>query len=291
MATTALEDHIASHYPKLPARLQYAADFLVGHQMDVATRSMRYVSEQAGLAPSTLTRLAQALNFESYENLRDMCRTSLDGRSTMAQRAQRIQSHTVTLGGTSFLESQVAACQDNLQSLKSDIMEAKLAEAVALLSGARQVLLYGAFSSTGITEYFSYLANFIAPNWRLAGRLGANLSTSLIDLTDQDAIVVITHAPFARKALMAAQMASEQKASVVVITNSLTCPALKGAGVGFVVPSESPHFFSSYAATITLIETLIGMLAASNDGKSQERIGLIEDRGRALDDFWGDYSE
>lgn len=288
---SALEKHIANYYAELPTRLQFTADYVVTHNIDVATRSLRYVSEQAGVAPSTLTRLAQALEFESYEALRDLCRQSIQTETSMSKRAERLRSEANQDNVPSFLTRQLDACINNMHALKSDMTEAKLTECVTVLAEARNVLLYGAFSSTGISEYFNYLASFVAPNWKLAGRLGANLSTTLADLSQSDAMVIITHAPFARKALAAAELAAQQKAFVLVITNNPSCPALQHARVGFVVPSEGPHFFSSYAATIALIETIIGMLAALETSKSHERIALIENQGRTLQEFWEDKPE
>jgi DNA-binding MurR/RpiR family transcriptional regulator len=154
------------------------------------------------------------------------------------------------------------------------------------LTQARRVVLFGAYASTGIIEYFAYLANFFTSDWRIAGRMGASLSTAIADLEKGDALVIITKPPFARRSILAAKMASELGVYVVVITDSYRCPALEFASTYFIIPTESPQFFSSYVATLMLIETLVGMLVARAGASARQRIEDVERDNRQLGEFW-----
>ena len=134
----------------------------------------------------------------------------------------------------------------------------------------------------------AYMASFIRDNWTLAGRGGASLGSKLMTMDDRDALIIITKPPFAPRVINAAKIARAHGIYVVVISDTHTCEALRHASSGFIVPSNSPHFFSSYTATVFLVETIIGKLAAQTDASAAERIAMIEQLNRRLQETCSD---
>ena len=186
------------------------------------------------------------------------------------------------------MDRQVAACMANIEDMKALNPHARVDEAVDLMLAARQVVLFGAFGSSGIVEYMAYLANYFAPNWTLAGRRGASLGASVSGLGPGDVLFVVTTAPHASRAVIAAEAASAQGAAVIVVTDTHTCPAVRHATVSFFVASDSPQFFSSYAATLVLMEGLIATLIARSPDDLTERIAGVDAGNRKLGEFWSD---
>ncbi len=87
-----IEDRISDSYSDLSAKLKEAADYVVAHQVDVAARSLRSVSAASGVSPATLSRLARTLGFETYEEMREMCRNAVGGRAmSFSERAERLK--------------------------------------------------------------------------------------------------------------------------------------------------------------------------------------------------------
>ncbi|WP_287186625.1 MurR/RpiR family transcriptional regulator [Rhodovulum sp.] len=282
-----IEDKIAAEYGRLSAKLRDAADYVAGHPVDVATRSLRAISASSGLAPATFSRLARALGFASYEEMRELSRNAVGRRYvSFSERVRRLQADAGAGERPPFLMRQASACASNIEAMTRLIDPDRLEATVERLHGARQVVLFGALGSTGIVEYMAYMGNYLAANWRLAGRMGASLASAMADLTAADALVVLTKPPYARRSILAAGMGHERGAYVVVITDTHACPALKWADQGFILPSESPHFFSSYAASLVLAETIIGMMAARAGPKAKARIEEVEERGHSLDELW-----
>ncbi len=283
-----IEDRVSQHYDTLSAKLRAAADYVVANQLDVATRSLRNVSATSGLAPATFSRLARALEFDTFEALRETCRGALwDRGASFADRAARLTGSPAAEG--SILERHSSACARNISDMSDAQHNARLAATVDVLAQAGQVLLFGTFSSTGIVEYMAYLAQYCRPNWSLAGRMGTSLGQAVTDLGAGDVLLIVTKTPYARRAVAAADLARENGAKVVVITDSHTCPALKFAAFSFIVPSDSPQFFSSYAATIALIETMIAMLVAQDPDRASARIREVELQNQRLGEFWADH--
>lgn len=281
-----LDAKIAANYATLSAKLRQAADFVVKNPVDTATRSLRSVAQESGIAPATFSRLARALDFDSFDDLRDVLRAAIGKQvKSFSERAKRLQS-AHSEGRTSFRSAHLSACINNLTQMGDRLDPGQMEATVERLHGARNVLLLGALGSTGIMEYMSYMANFFSENWNLASRMGASLGSGLASLDERDALIIMTKPPFASQSIRAAELARAQGAYVVVITDTYACPALKHASSGYIVPTDSPHFYSSYTATLFLVETLIGMLAGRAGRRAQERIEDVQTKNRQLGEVW-----
>lgn len=280
------EQQLSGKYTLLSTKLKEAADFVVSNPIDVATRSLRTISKDAKLSPATFSRMSTALGYDSYEDLRDVLRNSIEQKSnTFSHRVETLQQrHDDEDYG--FQKQHVMDCSANIARLSSTIHAGQMETCVERLHKARRVLVVGGLGSTGIAEYLTYMASFISGKWSMASRMGASLSSGLEGMSNVDVIIVITMPPFATNSLKAAQEAVVTGAFVLVITDTHTCPALVHASASFIVPTDSQHFFSSYASTLVLAEIMIGMLAGRAGAPARERIADVEQRNRRLSEVW-----
>lgn len=277
---------IAASYAELSDSLRSAADFVVENRLDVATRSLRSVAASSGVSPASFSRLARALGYENYEELREEARRDIDPQSeNYSTKARKIRMEATQPGAQPFLSRQVDACLSNIGALIDDTDLAALNAAADRLATARKVVLIGALGSAGIADYFAYLVNWFADGWSVVGRNGVTLASALARLTKDDAVVVISKAPYASRSVRATKLASERGASVIVLTDSHAFPGLRYANDIFIQRSESPQFFESYAATVVLVEALAGMLVARAGPDAEARIQEIADENRLLEEF------
>lgn len=278
-----LDTRIAARYNDLSGRLKQAADYIVSNPFDVATRSLRSVAEESDLAPASFSRLARALGYDSFGALRGDIRIAMDQRVNK-RRPDRLKQLTDMQedSGQGFMRAHFAACADNIHRLADQIDEPALEQVVHRLHAARLVLVMGELASSGVAGQMTYQASLLFDNWRMAGRTGSLLGAELAALGPGDALIIVTKPPFAARAVHAAALARGKGAFVVVITDTHTCPALQHASAQFIIPSESPNFFSSYAASLCFAETLIGMLAGIGSDGSRARIDEVERNSRQL---------
>ena len=283
---TTFESRLADRYGSLSDALRQAADFLRANPVDIATRPLRTVSRESGVSPAAFSRLSRALDYENFDDLREEFRASLGRRvQNFADRAEQLQD-AHGRGETAFLDDHLSACQTNL-ALLADRIDRRMLEATAdRLSASRKVLLQGGLGSTGVTEHLAYLASFHTDNWVMAGRMGASLGGGIIGMDARDAIVIVTKPPFANRSIKAAELAASRGVYVVVITDTPACSALQYASSRFIVPTESPHFYSSYVGTLFLVETLIGMVVGRTGETARTRIADVENANRTLAEVW-----
>jgi len=278
------DTRMAEKYAALSPRLRQAADHVAANPIDTATRGLRAVAAEARLAPATFTRMAHGLGYANFEALREAMRAQLASKvRRFAERADDIR-HEGRAGGPGLLARYRNACVGNIDSLCAGLDPAALERVADRLAAARRVVLVGGLGSLGPATYAAYMGRFLGPGWELAGQGGGSLGAALARLGSQDALVVITKPPSARASIRAAEVAARAGAFVVVVTDSLTCPALPHAAAHFIVPDETPNFFSSYVATVFLLETLVAMVARRVGPDVTERIARIEAQNRLLDE-------
>lgn len=280
-----LEERVAARYAGLTGQLRKAADFVLSNPLDIVSRSLRVISADSGVSPATFSRLARALGFASFEEMKECSRQSVGPHViSLSEKAEMLRSTSVS--GASILNRQSQACISNIEEFVRRTDEAKLKNAANLLLNAQRVVLLGALASTGVTEYMAYLAQYFSPNWLLAGRMGASVGSQIATLKPGDVIFIVTKSPYAERAVIAAKLAREAGGDVVLITDSHKCPGLPYATYGFVVPSESPQFFSSYVVTLVLIETLIAMIVALSEADATAAIKRVEAKNSELGEYW-----
>lgn len=282
-----IEERISRNYAGLSDKLQVTADYVAKNPVDIATRSLRSLAATSGVSPATFSRLARALGYEDYESMREDARTAMGRKmESFSDRAQSLRAAAVPHDASIYLTRQAAACITNIEKLDQNMTANQLERAVDILHRAKNVLLVGSLGSAGFADYFAYLAHWFTPHWFVAGRNGTTLAATLARLGPDDALLAIAKAPYARRTVSALRAARDRDIPVILITDSHAAPALEFASLGMVVPTESPQFFSSYAATLVLIETIVTMLLARAGEGAEDMIRDAEIQVHALGETW-----
>ena len=290
-AAHSIEARIARRFDGLSPQLRRAASYVLEHPDEVASRSLRQISRAAEIAPPTLSRLARALDCDSYEQLREICRQEIKRRRiSLSEKARVLQG----LGGDAeaddgqpFILRQTDAVLGGLQSLVQDIEIADLRAATDSLRKARRVLLIGSMSASYSMQYMNYMAAMAFDNWQIVDtRPGLAVPGSLLTVSQADAVIVISHAPYARRSVQLAELCHESGAYVLAITDQISSPLLKVASAHFLVSAESPQFFPSNVATLCLIESIMGMLIRRGGPAVGDRIAAAEAANATLGEYW-----
>lgn len=278
-------DRISARYSKLSNTLQTAADFIIANPPDVASRSLRSIANAAGMSPASLTRLAKALDYESYEELREDIRTTVSEKfEPISDRAKRIRASHEDRSKNSFL-AQGETMRANIDAVFTELDEQQIIDVSKTLLRAQKVHLIGALGSAGALDQFAYMASWFSKNWTVTGKNGNSLAAALANLTKEDVVIVLSMKPFAKRSIMATQFAMEKKAKIIVVTDSHKFPGLQYADSHFMVRSESSNFFSSYTAVIALFETIIGTMVELGGKEADIAISQVEETNKKLEQF------
>jgi DNA-binding MurR/RpiR family transcriptional regulator len=74
MPVEAIWQQINQRYDGFSPQLRRAARYVRDHPQDVALNSLRALASSAGVSPTSMTRLMQALEFDTFDEFQDMHR-------------------------------------------------------------------------------------------------------------------------------------------------------------------------------------------------------------------------
>ncbi|HEX9464959.1 MAG TPA: MurR/RpiR family transcriptional regulator [Alphaproteobacteria bacterium] len=275
-----MHDVLGAAMDRLSPQLRRAARFLSRHPDLVAIHSLRDLAKSAAVTPATFVRLAQALGFAGYPELRrEILGRILPGALSYAAKAERLQS----VGDPSGIYEQIFNTQiTNLGATQRANGVDVIRASAETLERARRVWIVGLRSLYPLAFYLHYVWSFFRRDLFLAASPSGVLDNALFAIERGDAMVVMTMAPYSRDAVAAAEMAAKAGARVVALTDSDLSPLAPHADHVLVAATDTPSFFHSLTAASGVVEALVAMLASRGGAKALKAIRRTQDRLEAM---------
>lgn len=285
-----INERLKEMLPQLPRALQVVSTYMLEHPGDIATLSMRKVAGNAGVSLPNFARLAKMLGYDTYGELREVYRRQVQQNDINEYhlRAENLQKSGGDAGARELWEEFREATVSNISTLFGTIDPDYFADVAKVLTESRTVFLAGMQASASFSAYAHYLGGMASGKFRLVRGDGGVFADPIAEISEDDAMIVISHQPSSRVSVELAQIAKERGASVIAITDSPASPAAIEADYVLLAPNRGPMFFESYANTTVLIEVLIGFFSVAQPSGMIERIERIEaDRAR-MNEYWND---
>lgn len=276
MDVDVLEALTPSKIAALSPQLRRAARFVVDNPAEIATRSLRHIAQTAQLPPPTFTRLAKAVGYDSYNNLKESCRVGLIGRQDKDQK------------GRSVIADHALSAIRGIETLLQDIDEEAFEQAAIQLARSRRVALVGEMRARAFVDYASYLSDMTIDGLSVIGRDPVSLAAETRDLGPKDAAVILTMSPYATRSIETAELIASTGAHLIAITDSPLSPVARFSNQMFVISPDGPQFFPSYVVATLIIETLFGLMIREKGADAHQRIMDTARRCRELGEYWKD---
>lgn len=271
-------------FDSLPPQLRSAARWVLDHPDDVALLSMRGQAERAGVPPVTMTRLAQRLGFDGYDEVRDLYAQAMRQHAIgFADKGGALVARSKAGGEDRLLSDMLAAAADNVRRLAGGDVLGQLRQAVRVLGKARRIHALGQRSSFGVAFHFHYVASFLGADCRLIDGAGGTGADALRGANQSDVLFAVSVEPYVRTTLALVRHAASRGVQVVGLTDSPASPLARQADAAIVVPTESPSFFHSMLSAFAVAELLVALLATRRGEAALDAIAATESTLAALD--------
>lgn len=283
-----VSDRLKELFPQLPRALKVAATYMLEHPGDIATLSMRQVAGNAGVSLPNFSRLAKALGFETYSELREVYRKQVQQNDINEYhlRAENLQKSGGDQAAREVWEDFRNATIGNLTAIFDSIDPDYFASVAKVLNDAEQVYVVGMQASASFSAYAHYIGGMASGKVRLVRGEGGVFADPVADIGEGDVMIAISQQPCARAAIELAMLARERGAKVIAITDSPASPIAMEADYVLLGPNRSPLFFESYVGTTVLIEALIGFFTIGQPSGVVERIERIEADRLRMNEYW-----
>jgi DNA-binding MurR/RpiR family transcriptional regulator len=268
-------NELCSALPSLPSRLQQVGRFVAANDYDATTRSMRELASVAGADPAAFTRLAKAIGYSGWDELR--------AALTEARRPEQSSPFSGRAKGR-------RAGPNPEMSLISDKLEAEaaglarispgaVAGAAKALHGARRIWIAGFRSCRSVAELLNYQLRLFRPDSvQLVGGSGPE-DLDLGAFRTGDAVVVIGFAPYSTASVLSARAAHAFGATLIAIADKVSAPMAEGADhlLQFEA-AASPGFFPSLTGAIAIAQSLAAATFMLGGASTKRRLEETEAR-------------
>jgi DNA-binding MurR/RpiR family transcriptional regulator len=273
---------LRSALPSLPMRLREVGRFVAANDYDATTRSMRELASVAGADPASFTRLAKALGYSGWEELR--------AALTEARRPPQCQPFSGRAKDRRRgPHSDVLLVSDKLEAETlglSRISPQSVAAAAKTLHAARRVWIAGFRSCRGVAELLNYELRLFRPDEvQLVGGSGPE-DLDLGAFRSGEAVVVIGFAPYSYASVLSARAARRSGARLIAITDTVTAPVAENADHLLLFESAaSPGFFPSLTGAVAIAQSLAAPAFVLGGTVSKKRLEQTEARLAATSQY------
>lgn len=278
-----IAEELRSKLESLTPSERKPAQWLLANYPMAGLETVSNFASQSGVSAPTVLRLLAKMGFESYPQFQTRLRDEVKAR--LASPLNRGEG----TGSTETFESKPAmptvdslskharAATANIQALLDSVARADFNATVELLGDQnRKVGLIGGRITDAIARYCHQHLRLVRPEVFRITNHAATWPETLADLSKGDVIVVFDARRYQKDVELFAEQAAAQGAVIILITDQWLSPVSRFARHIFPLHIDVQARWDSHAATLVLIEAMIGALLENNWDRIKDRVGALE---------------
>ncbi|MDR7454643.1 MAG: MurR/RpiR family transcriptional regulator, partial [Armatimonadota bacterium] len=183
-----LTQRIRNRLDRMSDGQRRVADYVLAHYDQAAFHTAARLGQTVGVSESTVVRFASALGYRGYPGLQRVLREMVRSRLAPDGRAQPAPASG---SADEVLTAIMQADAENIRLTLRDVDRKAFRTAVALLLGARRILVVGFRGATSLALFMGFNLDWILGNVKVVGHAGQDLWESLVHLGKDDVVVGI----------------------------------------------------------------------------------------------------
>lgn len=275
-----LQQKLEKGYKKFSKGQKKLADFIREDYDKAAFMTAARMGEEVGVSESTVVRFAMALGYDGYPGfqkaLGELVRTKLNS----------IQRMEVTYGRISQSEILSTVLQSDIEKIKmtmNGVDHEAFELAVDTILKARKIYVIGIRSCAPLASFLSFYLNLICDNVTAVNtNSSSEIFEQLIRIDEKDVIIGISFPRYSMRTLKALEFASNRKAKVITLTDSVHSPMTLYSSCNLIARSDMASIVDSLVAPLSVVNALVVALCMK---KQKEVITTLE----TLEDIWDEY--
>lgn len=271
---------IEEKYGKMSKGQRRLADYVRENYDKAVFLTAAKLGETVGVSESTVVRFAIQLGYKGYPGfqkaLEELVRTKLNS----------IQRMEVTYGRISqseILETVLNSDIDKIKQTLTAIDHKAFDLAIETILNARKIYVIGIRSCAPLASFFGFYLNLVCDNvTSVTTNSSSEIFEQLIRIGEEDVIIGISFPRYSMRTLKALEFASNRKAKVITLTDSIHSPMNLYSSCNLIARSDMASIVDSLVAPLSVINSIVVALCMK---KQKEVISTLE----MLEDIWGEY--
>ena len=264
---------IDERYHKFSKGQKKLADFIREDYDKAAFLTAAKMGGEVGVSESTVVRFATALGYDGYPEfqkaLGELVRMKLNSIQRMEVTYGRISQGEIL---TSVLHSDIEKIKLTMEAIDHEAFEM----AVDTILKAKRIYVIGIRSCSPLASFLSFYLNLICENVTAVNtNSSSEIFEQLIRVSEDDVVIGISFPRYSMRTLKALEFASNRKATVITLTDSVHSPMTLYSSCNLIARSDMASIVDSLVAPMSLINALIVSLCLKNSEQVVENIEKI----------------
>lgn len=252
--TNKLLNKIDKNYEQMSKGQKLLADYILKNYDKAVFLTAAKLGKVVGVSESTVVRFATQLGYQGYPGfqkaLEELVRNKLNS----------IQRMEVTYGRISQSEILASVLQSDIEKIKLTLanMDQNAFElAVETILNAKRIYVVGIRSCAPLANFLSFYLNLIFDNvTSVHTNSSSEIFEQLIRIGAEDVIIGISFPRYSMRTLKALEFASNRKAKVITLTDSVHSPMTLYSSCNL-MRSDMASIVDSLVAPLSVVNALV----------------------------------
>lgn len=258
---------------ELTSSQRKVAGYILNNSKEVSFFTVEHLASQTHVSVATVMRLAYSLGYSGYaefqKELQDFILNEAAPSSRLAVNIKKLSKNKLLI---QCAEKQI----QNIQKTVSSVSDQQAEEAVDMILRAKKVYVLGLRTSSSAAYYLDEGLNRIGINSELLVPESSRLQALLAKISKDSLLISIGLPRYAKKTIEITQIAHDQGAQILAITDSEQSPLAQLANSYLPCSYESLAFHNTALGATFVADYLVTAVALREPEKSKEELEKIE---------------
>ena len=275
-----LLNKIDKNYEQMSKGQKLLADYILKNYDKAVFLTAAKLGKVVGVSESTVVRFATQLGYQGYPGfqkaLEELVRNKLNSIKRMEVTYGRISQSEIL---ASVLQSDIEKIKLTLANMDQNAFEL----AVDTILNAKRIYVVGIRSCAPLANFLSFYLNLIFDNvTSVHTNSSSEIFEQLIRIGAEDVIIGISFPRYSMRTLKALEFASNRKAKVITLTDSVHSPMTLYSSCNLIARSDMASIVDSLVAPLSVVNALVVALCMK---KQKDVIATLE----TLEQIWDEY--
>lgn len=279
-STNELQMRIEEKYRDLSKGQKRVAEYVLDNYDKAVFLTAARLGEVVGVSESTVVRFATQLGYKGYPEFQKAL------EELVRNRLNSIQRMKVTYGRISQSQILETVLQSDIEKIKqtlNGIDHSAFNQAIDTILNARKIYVLGIRSCAPLAAFMSFYLNLLCDNVIAVNtNSSSEIFEQLIRIDEDDVIIGISFPRYSMRTLKALEFASNRKAKVITLTDSVHSPMTLYSSCNLIARSDMASIVDSLVAPLSVVNALVVALCMK---KQDEVITTLE----TLERIWDEY--
>lgn len=271
---TEVYQKMAEKIPNMSKAQEKIAKYILLHPNSTPFLTVEKLAKLSGVSIATVTRFVIFLGYKGYpEFLKDT-------QESMQEQVSKTERIKVDLNKNNDEEKEIYnTFEEDLNNIKATMEDLNLYElrkAVNLLLGAKRIYIVARRSSSVLGIFLKYYLDLMFSNVNLIESV-EQIPKQISEVYDEDVIIGISFEKYARSTVEIYTYLKKQGAATIAITDNMLSPLVPYSDVTLTAASKGANVIESFAAPLSLINTLIACVEKEKKDFFSSNVELLEE--------------